>query len=419
VRVSGVALNNHWVITTGNNDMDISIQDDTAAIGVFQSGFTGSNDPNRITPLQGVNFEVWGNISQFRGRTRIDITNLGGMESRGTRVIPEPVINNDALYFTTFATAEQYEGMIVGIRNVALQVGETWPTASAAGAITRRLIDTKGNEFIVSFSPRSDNFGTSDTWNFPQVGTRFDIKGILWQQKQGATSVNNVPPFLEDYRIVISSFDNFAPLPEGTLSVTLSVFSANVIEGESVSISWSTESEYSLLGFDVFRSTKNDFDSATRINSSIILANNSSYTHRYFFEDGEVLDGNRYFYWLRAMSSDGTTMRFGPVDVIIETKEVVLVLPQITTLSSVFPNPVRIDSQSHFAVNVKANEIATLRIFNVRGQLVREFDPMTTGVHRVTWDHKNNNNREVATGIYFYRLQSQSVNTTQRMAVIK
>jgi len=203
------------------------------------------------------------------------------------------------------------------------------------------------------------------------------------------------------------------------LHVTLSSFNASPTADESVSINWTTESEANIRGFNVYRSDSRDFSSATIVNTSIITAHNTAVSQTYALEDKEVIVGNEYFYWLVAHSHDSTTQTFEPVQVRVVFENNAVVIPMITALSSVFPNPVSVNDMSKFDITVKENETATLRIFNVRGQLVREFDALRTGEHQVRWDHKDSNNREVATGIYFYQLQSPSTHVIQRMTVIK
>jgi len=56
---------------------------------------------------------------------------------------------------------------------------------------------------------------------------------------------------------------------------------------------------------------------------------------------------------------------------------------------------------------------------SIRGQLVREFADIRGGAHSIVWDRRDNSGREVGSGVYFYRLTSPSVDTVQRMVVIK
>jgi hypothetical protein len=70
-------------------------------------------------------------------------------------------------------------------------------------------------------------------------------------------------------------------------------------------------------------------------------------------------------------------------------------------------------------VDVKEGEIASFRIFNIRGQLIQEFTNLIPGNHKIVWDGRDRNNRDVASGIYFYSLTSPSTQAIRRMVIIK
>ena len=72
-----------------------------------------------------------------------------------------------------------------------------------------------------------------------------------------------------------------------------------------------------------------------------------------------------------------------------------------------------------FQIDVKEGETAKLEIFNIRGQLVREYQEILPGNSMIEWNGRDKDNRDVASGIYFYRLTSPSVHSVRRMVIIK
>jgi hypothetical protein len=94
-------------------------------------------------------------------------------------------------------------------------------------------------------------------------------------------------------------------------------------------------------------------------------------------------------------------------------------LPIITTMSNMYPNPMKSGSLASFGVSVKEDETANLHIFNIRGQLVHEVKNIRPGNHRINWNGRDRNNREVASGIYFYSLTSPSMHNVRRMVIMK
>ena len=62
-----------------------------------------------------------------------------------------------------------------------------------------------------------------------------------------------------------------------------------------------------------------------------------------------------------------------------------------------------------------------LKVYNILGQevkvLVDESKP--AGQHMVRWDATDNNGRRVASGLYFYRIQTTHYNATRRMVYLR
>jgi hypothetical protein len=73
-----------------------------------------------------------------------------------------------------------------------------------------------------------------------------------------------------------------------------------------------------------------------------------------------------------------------------------------------FPNPFNPATTIQFSVGGKQNPIhTTLQVYNLLGQKVRTLvdAPKNSGIHRVIWDGKDDSGNEVASGIYFYRIE--------------
>ena len=200
------------------------------------------------------------------------------------------------------------------------------------------------------------------------------------------------------------------------LSVTLPYFNARVTNNDNVNIVWETASGNNLRGFHVLRGDSNNLFDATPI-TDLINAVNTTLTQRYSFTDNQVSTNGEYWYWIRMVDNSGITTyseRYAHINV----KEGGIDDPvHYTSVQGVFPNPMRVGTPANFDVKVKENETAVLRIFNVRGQLVRDFEVNRTG--NVAWDLKDANNREVSSGVYFYQLISPSAERVQRMVIVR
>jgi len=201
------------------------------------------------------------------------------------------------------------------------------------------------------------------------------------------------------------------------LSITLSSFDAIVSSDKSVHVLWSTEFEFDVKGFHIFRNEHECLETASRITMNLVNGNNTSFTSNYAFFDEDVLLNKRYYYWLLLTMNDGTSVFHGPRSA--EIKQIGEFKPLITSLESVYPNPLHANSQAFFRVSVKDGETATLKIFNLRGQVVREYPGITSGSRTIQWDRKDSFGREISSGIYFYILTSPSIKEVRRMLLIK
>ena len=63
----------------------------------------------------------------------------------------------------------------------------------------------------------------------------------------------------------------------------------------------------------------------------------------------------------------------------------------------------------------------TIRVYDVTGRLVQTLvdEPRPEGVHRVIWDGRNARGEQVATGVYFYRMQAGSFVATRKAVLLK
>ena len=60
-------------------------------------------------------------------------------------------------------------------------------------------------------------------------------------------------------------------------------------------------------------------------------------------------------------------------------------------------------------------------IFNIRGQKIKTLvnDFYNAGSYKVEWNGLDDNNRDVASGIYFYRMQTDGFASVRRMVMLK
>jgi hypothetical protein len=205
-------------------------------------------------------------------------------------------------------------------------------------------------------------------------------------------------------------------LIDETLPVELSSFTASLTFQNFVNLTWISQTETGLLGYRVYRNEDSNLSSAIVITPSLIPATNTSSTHVYNHLDPEVSNGHVYYYWLESVDMNSTTFH-GPVSARVEN-EVPPVLPESTMMSNAYPNPFKISSSTTINVSVKAGEVGKVNIYNVMGQTIRSFT-VTEGLNPLTWDGRDSKGNTCSSGIYFYKLQTPSMNQTKKLVIIK
>jgi len=107
----------------------------------------------------------------------------------------------------------------------------------------------------------------------------------------------------------------------------------------------------------------------------------------------------------------------------IETAESSNSLPENFVLQQNYPNPFNPSTTVRFIVpaNISAQQIVTLRIYNVIGQLVRTLvnGTFAPGSYIAVWNGDNDAGVKVSTGAYFYELKAGNFTAVKRMTLTK
>jgi hypothetical protein len=93
--------------------------------------------------------------------------------------------------------------------------------------------------------------------------------------------------------------------------------------------------------------------------------------------------------------------------------------PANVVLAQNYPNPFNPTTRINFSLNKTAD--VSLEIYNVKGQKVRTLisGKLETGQHNVMWHGKDDNNQDVSSGIYFYKLRSGKLTKSKKMILLK
>ena len=95
-------------------------------------------------------------------------------------------------------------------------------------------------------------------------------------------------------------------------------------------------------------------------------------------------------------------------------------IPPLARVLGNAPNPFNPQTTIFFVLDAPGD--AVVRIVDLRGRTLRSFVRLDAAAgirHEVTWDGRDQSGRSLPSGIYFYRLESRGIATTQRMSLIR
>lgn len=193
------------------------------------------------------------------------------------------------------------------------------------------------------------------------------------------------------------------------LAVELVEFSCLLTEAGVVTIYWRTACELDNYRWEIERSADNE--SYVKI-GELPAAGNSPTGAYYSFTDPKPLNGVNY-YRLVDISLVGERTYHGPISVTVGR-------PTAYALSQNYPNPFsRGATTIKYALKDPGHTV--LKVYNVAGQEVRTLvdGEQQPNFYAVSWDGRNGWGREVANGVYFYRLKSGGFTDTRKMTVLR
>jgi hypothetical protein len=225
----------------------------------------------------------------------------------------------------------------------------------------------------------------------PVVGT--DADGV-WPS--GANTVN---PLTGLTAIRIDFID--APIP-----VELSSFTAQTVDN-GVVLNWSTATETNNSGFEVERKSGNsEFSKIGFVSGNGTTTNVSSYT----FNDNNV-DASTYTYRLKQIDFDGSYTYYN--EIVVNTDDANLT-PTEFSLAQNYPNPFNPSTKIEFSVPFQTQ--VTLKIYDIHGSEVRTLvnEVKSAGNHQIQF-----NASDLASGIYFYKMNAGGFVSSKKLILIK
>ncbi len=86
------------------------------------------------------------------------------------------------------------------------------------------------------------------------------------------------------------------------------------------------------------------------------------------------------------------------------------------TLSN-YPNP--FNPETRISFSIPKNELGALKIYNLKGQIVKEYNNLTSKDSHIIWKGRNNQDKELPSGIYFTKLITGSNQIIKKITLLK
>lgn len=198
------------------------------------------------------------------------------------------------------------------------------------------------------------------------------------------------------------------------LPIQLAAF--NVMQdpsGGGVTLRWSTLSEVNNYGFEIQRGA-DPGGSFTSIPGVFIPGHGTTTApQKYSFTD-QGAPGGTWYYRLKQIDLDGAVHFSDPAKVDVRAGQASGDMPSVFSLAQNYPNPFNPATVIRYSLPSKAE--VTLAVYNTLGERVAVLvsGEQEKGVHDVRFDGST-----LASGVYFYRLQSAGLVVTKKLSLVR
>ncbi len=189
------------------------------------------------------------------------------------------------------------------------------------------------------------------------------------------------------------------------LPVELSSFTA-AVKSNAVNLTWQTATEVNNYGFNVERNAVSLYSDWQTI-GFVEGHGNSNSPKDYSFVDNKISVAGKYYYRLKQIDRDGS-FKYS------EQTEATVDKPTKYELSQSYPNPFNPSTTIRFSIPEES--LVKLIVHNTLGQEVKTLvnEKKQPGYYEVTFDGS-----EVASGVYFYRLETGKFVEVRKMLLLK
>lgn len=324
---------------------------------------------------------------------------------------------------------------LLSVDTVLIADGMTGPTETALDAIAAQwglLTASNGNPYTVirvqcpANQPYTNSYILNNRVYIPFMGnTATDNAALAVYQAampgytvKGYTS-GSAPAWVSTDALHCRVHTIYKMEGEDPLPVELSSFTATISSTNYALLTWVTQSETNVSGFNIYRGTSPDLQTALHLNA-FIEATNTSQQQTYVYHDTDIYEDGLYYYWLESLDLDGTNEYFGPISISIGNLDPgTPSIPLVTEMLPPYPNPFNPTVKIPYSLKESGN--VEFAIYNTRGQLVRSIKPgvKNSGHYQEEWDGRDSLGQPCATGVYHFRMTVGSQSYYRKAVLLK
>jgi hypothetical protein len=200
---------------------------------------------------------------------------------------------------------------------------------------------------------------------------------------------------------------------DAALPIELASLTARVAGGGGVQVDWTTANEVNNFGFELQRKSSLSALFETVPGSFVPGHGTTTELHNYSFTDRTAQNGV-YYYRLKQIDLDGSMNFSEPLFVSVDQGMTAAVIPVDFSLDQNYPNPFNPSTTIRYGLP-RAAEV-TLDVYDVIGRKIATIarGEQSAGYHEVTFE-----NRDLASGVYVYRMKAGGFSAIRRFMLLK
>ncbi len=209
-----------------------------------------------------------------------------------------------------------------------------------------------------------------------------------------------------DAIIINGTYTGGGTICSGALPVSLSSFTFGIVNKRDVMLSWVTEWEVNNSGFDIERK-KSGNEGIWQKTGFVTGSGTTNEPKMYSYKD-EKLSAGKYEYRLKQVDFNGGYEYFSLADAVDISP------PKNFELGQNYPNPGNPKSKINFELPVEGR--VTIKIYDITG---REVITLLDEIRKADYYTIEFNGINLASGVYFYRIESGIYKDTKKMILVK